>query len=206
MSDTHNTIMQIEQQSEAGDPDDPGSSGDADLPPEPPEYTDPHSASISERDETASLEITASESCVVEPAVLAWLHDMLRMALDRIERPIARISIRIMPDEEMIALHHRHCDIDETTDVLTFPAGDAEGPIEADIAVCIDVARRRATELPHDFEHEILLYALHGILHCLGFDDHDEDAYQLMHTEEDRLLMAIGLEAVFNPQRGAHRT
>jgi ssRNA-specific RNase YbeY (16S rRNA maturation enzyme) len=48
-------------------------------------------------------------------------------------------------------------------------------------------------------EKEALLYALHGLLHCLGHDDHDEAAYQAMHALEDALLDAIGVGPVFDP-------
>ena len=43
--------------------------------------------------------------------------------------------------------------------------------------------------------------ALHGVLHCTGFDDRDAAGAAAMHAEEDRILGAIGVGATFG--RGA---
>ena len=50
---------------------------------------------------------------------------------------------------------------------------------------------------------QLLLYILHGLLHCAGFDDHDPAEHDRMHTEEDRILTAIGVGPVFrsSPER-----
>ena len=36
-----------------------------------------------------------------------------------------------------------------------------------------------------------------GLLHLLGEDDHDDDAFERMHHREDQLLTAMGLGPVF---------
>ena len=43
----------------------------------------------------------------------------------------------------------------------------------------------------------MLLYAVHGLLHCAGFDDHETAAFDRMHAEEDRILRAIGVGPIF---------
>lgn len=51
--------------------------------------------------------------------------------------------------------------------------------------------------MDHTPDDEMTLYVLHGVLHCLGHDDTDEDSFARMHAEEDRLLTAAGLGALF---------
>ena len=63
--------------------------------------------------------------------------------------------------------------------------------------LCLDEAARRSRDLEHPVEHELLLYAIHGVLHVLGHDDHDPAAFERMHAEEDRILEAIGVGPVF---------
>jgi probable rRNA maturation factor len=75
-------------------------------------------------------------------------------------------------------------------------------PIDADVACCLDEAERRADSLGHERARELVLYALHGLLHVAGFDDHDEESFQRMHAEEDRLLESVGLGAIFAPRDG----
>jgi probable rRNA maturation factor len=110
---------------------------------------------------------------------------------------VRRVSIRLVDDAEMTRLHEQHMGKLCTTDVLTFPMSEPGEPIEADLVICLDEARRRATDLGHDAEREVLLYALHGLLHCAGFDDRDEGSAAKMHAEEDRILHTIGVGATY---------
>ena len=126
-----------------------------------------------------------------------WLSERLAAAVLEIRRPVQRVSVLIVDDERMTALHHRHLGAACTTDVLTFPASEAGEAIDMDIAVCVDAAARQAKERGHPLAQELLLYAIHGVLHCAGFDDHDESEARAMHDEEDRILRAIGVGPTF---------
>lgn len=110
---------------------------------------------------------------------------------------VARLSIRLVDDGSMRALHARHCGLDTTTDVLTFPSADPGEPVDADVACCVDEAARQAARRGHPVAEELLLYAVHGLLHCLGHDDRDPEGFAAMHAEEDRVLAAIGASARF---------
>lgn len=137
--------------------------------------------------------VTAS----ARPVDLPWLRDGLAAALDHVARPIHSLTVKVVDDAAMLALHERHRGEAATTDVLTFDSSAPGGPIEADIVVCADVAARRAAEHDHVLERELLLYALHGVLHCAGFDDRTPDDFEAMHAEEDRILTATGIGPTF---------
>ncbi len=114
------------------------------------------------------------------------------------------VRIRVVNDDEMIEAHTRFCEIDTTTDVLTFDLAPCDSGFESkvldiDLIICADEARRQATAYAHPIAHELTLYIVHGILHCLGYDDHDEEEYTRMHAREDELLNAAGIGAVFMP-------
>ncbi|MGY8752773.1 MAG: rRNA maturation RNase YbeY [Phycisphaerales bacterium] len=127
-----------------------------------------------------------------------WLQEQTCNALGFLHREYSDVSIRVVSDVEMAQLHVKHSGVDGTTDVLTFDHGSAEHSVCADIAVCIDVAKREASQRGHTVQNEVLLYIVHGILHCCGFDDHDESAHALMHAEEDRVLSGIGIGKVWS--------
>lgn len=117
------------------------------------------------------------------------------------------VRVRIVDDAAMTDAHKRFCDLDSTTDVLTFDLAQDEGDfahkvLDTDLIICADEARRQAQQRAHPIVHELLLYIVHGVLHCLGHDDHDEAGYARMHAREDELLTAAGIGAVFN---AAHR-
>lgn len=109
------------------------------------------------------------------------------------------VRARIVGDDDMAALHARHSGIEGTTDVLTFDLRELPGaPLDTDIVACLDVARRESAQRGHSPERELLLYILHGALHCLGFDDHTDEGFDAMHAAEDELLAAAGVGPVFH--------
>jgi len=131
------------------------------------------------------------------PLDLPWLRHALKAALDHVDRPIRSLTVKVVDDETMLKLHEQHRGDASTTDVLTFDATEPGGPVDADIVVCADEAARRAAEMGHQLERELLLYALHGVLHCVGFDDRTPDEFKLIHAEEDRILTAVGIGPTF---------
>jgi probable rRNA maturation factor len=133
----------------------------------------------------------------VSEADARWLVHKL-IELRRIAAPdLRRFAVRVIRDPEMCAMHLQHMNDPTTTDVLTFP--DEDG---ADIAVCVDEACRRAEEMGHEVRRELLLYALHGMLHCVGFDDTVQEDHDRMHAEEDRLLGLVGVKSTFSRMGG----
>lgn len=71
-------------------------------------------------------------------------------------------------------------------------------PLDVDLLICVDEARRQSAARGHSIERELLLYILHGVLHCLGEDDHDPTDAARMHAREDEVLDAIGVGATFS--------
>ncbi len=130
-----------------------------------------------------------------------WLADKAREALARLGTR-GHLCVRILGDPAMSVAHERFAGVPGSTDVLTFdnratPAAPDAGPLEADILACVDEAQRQAATRGHALERELLLYILHGVLHCLGHDDHDEAGARRMHGVEDEVLEAIGVGATY---------
>lgn len=108
------------------------------------------------------------------------------------------VRVRVVTDARMSELHERHSGVEGTTDVLTFDLrDDPSGALDVDLVVCVDEARRAAGERGHDVVEELTLYALHGVLHCAGYDDHSDDGFRAMHELEDEILRGLGLRARF---------
>jgi probable rRNA maturation factor len=138
-------------------------------------------------------------------AALEWVRGRVVAAAGHLGAA-GEVRLRVVGDEEMARAHAQYSRVEGTTDVLTFDLrSEGEGPLDTDILVCFDEAARQATRLGHPVEREILLYGLHGILHCLGEDDHDEVASARMHAREDEVLAAIGVGPTFSvrPVAGA---
>lgn len=136
-----------------------------------------------------------------DPPLTGWLIPALQRVTQEAGVETGRMSLRVVDDREMASLHQRYSNVPGTTDVLTFdlrddPVSPAD-PIDGDIVICLDEANRQAQARGHDTRIEALLYAVHGLLHLLGEDDHADEDYARMHRREDELLSSIGLGPVF---------
>lgn len=132
----------------------------------------------------------------VEGVNTSWLQHYGLKAIHVIRPTLtvnSSVAVRVLDDQSMRELHQQHSGINETTDVLTFNQSD--GII--DIAICKDFALRESERRPHDLNSELLLYIVHGLLHCFGHDDKTDRDYELMHLEEDKILAAIGVGAIW---------
>jgi rRNA maturation RNase YbeY len=84
-------------------------------------------------------------------------------------------------------LHRTFLQRDYPSDVLAFPLGDTD-LLEGEVYVDLDTARERHEEFASSFETEVARYAIHGVLHLLGFDDNDSRSRTVMKEKEDRYV------------------
>ena len=102
----------------------------------------------------------------------------------------------------MIQYHQQTMNLATTTDVLTFnyaPSDMQSAPLDLETIICVDEARRQAAIRDHQLpELEILLYAIHSLLHCVGYDDLTPRQARIMHRKEDSILQQMGLPAVYH--------
>jgi len=144
--------------------------------------------------------LSASIADRVDSSGVAWLIEHSRKTGQELALQ-GELRVRIVGDAEMAAMHERHLGDPSTTDVMTFDLSEGaavrNGTLDVDVLACIDEADRRAKDLGHPVERELLLYVVHAILHCLGHDDHDEASYARMHAREDEILERIGVGRTF---------
>ena len=156
-------------------------------------------------DFAVELSFTLDTTDTVPPAA-GWLESHLAQAIRLSGVTAGSLSVTVIDDPTMIALHAEHCDDPMPTDVLTFDLADHPAPqpgdvvtqIDGDVVICRDEAERQAAVRGHDSRVELLLYAVHGLMHLLGEDDLDDAHYQRMHQREDRLLTQMGFGPVFH--------
>jgi len=113
--------------------------------------------------------------------------------------PEAEVSIALVNDSAMKALHARFMGDPTTTDVLSFPLHEkprdaAKGGRVAlgDVAICVPQARRQARARKATPLDEATALLAHGILHLLGFDHRTRDEEREMFAL-GRVLEAAGL-------------
>lgn len=136
------------------------------------------------------------------PERRGWVIERAQIALDAIGAP-GEVRVKVVGDSEMALAHELHKNVPGTTDVLTFDLEpDDDALLDTDILVCADEAARQAARLGHAPERELLLYIVHGVLHCVGYNDADEASARAMHRREDELLEHAGVGVTFARDAG----
>ena len=108
----------------------------------------------------------------------------------------AALSVVFVDNAAMQDLNRRFRSEDEVTDVLAFPLDDESDPDEArllgEVVVSVEKAIEEASQRGGPVASEIALYVAHGLLHLLGYDDHDPDETVRMRDAEARALADAG--------------
>ena len=128
------------------------------------------------------------------------LRKLARLAQAKAGRPV-ELSFAVLDDERMHAVNRDQLGHDYPTDVLSFPFAE-EPVLVGEVLLSADTARREAAARGHPAYHELLLYAVHGVLHLLGYDDHDPAARRRMRGAERTALAALGVPPVFGRRAG----
>lgn len=126
------------------------------------------------------------------------MRKMLRAVISDAGYRNAFICIRLMNDKQISRLNSRYLNHKRSTDVISFDLSERKGPRVIDIAVNLQRAIRQAHKLGHSVDAELTLYVLHGVLHCLGYNDLKMSDASRMHNKEDRILKQYGYGAIFS--------
>lgn len=109
------------------------------------------------------------------------------------------VAIVLTDDAMLLDLNRRYLDLDYPTDVLSFPMlepgaareetapGDSE-VLVGDIYISLQRAREQAGAAGHSWEREVLILAIHGLLHLLGYDHDGGAAAAAMQQKEVEIL------------------
>ena len=112
-----------------------------------------------------------------------WLARVARSALAaELERAggdwacEAELTVAIGDDAWIQELNREYAKKDRPTDVLAFPQepgprAEESGLLLGDVAISAETAARQAEELGHEFEEEMAILLVHGILHLTGWRD-----------------------------------
>ncbi|HEY9276101.1 MAG: hypothetical protein RLY74_353 [Actinomycetota bacterium] len=109
--------------------------------------------------------------------------------------PESELSISLVDEQEMSALHMRWLNEAGPTDVLSFPMDElkpnssADGPgLLGDIVLCPDYANKQAKGAGHSLEEELEVLTVHGVLHLLGFDHRENEEKIAMFSRQEEIL------------------
>ena len=128
--------------------------------------------------------VSAAEHSTIFASVLQELYPSLK-SFESVDLSVAFVS-----SEYMKNLNLQYRELDEPTDVLSFPLWEVDGAFRptwsgpdlplGDVVICEDIVRESAEEQGILFFDAMCLILSHGVLHLIGFDH---------YSEEDRVRM-----------------
>lgn len=106
--------------------------------------------------------------------------------LERIAHSLTKkeIELIITSNEEIREINRDHRNIDKDTDVLSFPYEEMPMSPLGSIVISSSHVENKAKELKHEFNDELSLLFIHGLLHLLGYD-HEVDNGEMRQKEEE---------------------
>jgi probable rRNA maturation factor len=113
------------------------------------------------------------------------------------------VSIHFIDNETMCAMHAEFFDDPSPTDCISFPMDDPDSDtlgykVMGDVFVCPETAANYVKEHGGKVYEELTLYAIHGLLHLIGYDDITEsdrtemraaEAFHLEHIRAENLWL-----------------
>lgn len=123
------------------------------------------------------------------------LSDLLKQLRDRFAPHAQGISISYVDDRIMRRLNREYRGINQTTDVLSFPAEAEKGafPHLGDLIICLTVAEKMAKKLGVSRRREVETLVIHGFLHLCGHD-HEKDKGEMMLLQEQAEKDFLGVD------------
>ncbi len=116
----------------------------------------------------------------------------------------AEISVRFVNDETIHQLNKEFRNVDNSTDVLSFPLGedgvydinhDTGAKMLGDIVISIEHAIMQSNLYDHSLQREIAFLTVHSMFHLLGYD-HENGGLEMvrMREKEETVLTQLGLK------------
>lgn len=121
------------------------------------------------------------------------------------------LGVRLTSDEEVRALNAEWRGKDRATNVLSFPMAEPDELIDAspggpelmlgDIVLARGVCAAEAADKAISIEAHASHLLVHGTLHLLGYDHHDDAAASDMEAREVRALARLGIADPYRDPR-----
>ncbi len=102
------------------------------------------------------------------------------------------ISVIFCSDNYILDINQKYLQHDYFTDIITFDYSEGT-KISGDLFISVDSVRENSIEYGTDFEDELHRVIVHGILHLIGYDDHNDEDIRLMRSKEDYYLSLLDL-------------
>lgn len=145
-----------------------------------------------------------------EPYDFGAIADAVYKKLNQTDK--LSIELDFVSADEIRRLNSENRSVDRVTDVLSFPYLEGikgkvirreDFPDDLDeatdsvligsVCICLDRAKEQAEEYGHSLKREVCYLALHGFLHCFGFDHIEKSDEEEMTALADEIMRGLDI-------------
>ena len=142
------------------------------------------------------------------------IEEVVAASLDYEKCPYeAEVNVVLTGNEEIRRINREFRQIDNATDVLSFPMGDYETPSDferleeqaedyfnpetgelllGDIVISVDKVEEQAEKYGHSKSRELAFLVAHSMLHLCGYDHMEEEKRAVMEQKQEEILKSGG--------------
>lgn len=113
----------------------------------------------------------------------AWIKQIVSLK----GKLLGNVSYIFVSDEKLLEVNKQFLSHDYYTDIITFDYVE-DNVISGDIYISIDRIKENAKKFNVTFDNELHRVIIHGVLHLLGYKDHNPKDEKQMRKEENRAL------------------
>ena len=99
-------------------------------------------------------------------------------------KKLGDIAFIFCSDDYILDVNVKYLGHNYSTDIITFDYCEGDR-ISGDLFISIDSVRDNAEHFGVDFETELNRVMVHGVLHLIGYDDHNDEDIKMMRAKED---------------------
>jgi len=119
---------------------------------------------------------SSAQRAIPKVLAVAKINDSALTQLNEVE-------VSLVDDTTIADVHMRFMDVPGATDVITFDHGE--------IHISVETAQSQASDFGNDFERELMLYVVHGLLHLAGHEDASDQGRDTMDELQQRVLNEV---------------
>ena len=111
------------------------------------------------------------------------------------QKKASELTIRVVDEAEITALNRQYRGKEGATNVLSFPYEAIPGvasDLLGDVVICAPVVASESVVQNKPLDAHWAHVVIHGVLHLLGYDHHQDDEAHKMEVRETELLDSLG--------------
>lgn len=113
----------------------------------------------------------------------SWIQDTVQLENCK----TGEINYIFTSDKYLLNINKQYLSHNYYTDIITFNYCENK-VINGDIYISIDTVKNNSTRFAVTFNEELNRVMIHGVLHLLGYDDHNEKEKSQMREKENYYL------------------